>query len=199
MRSSQVSWTCTSIGKPMIPARQIQSMRQSLEKQATVQPAAPGSGEKYMPWYGAAAGGLAGSQLASKFLPKKYRAAGQMAGTLLGTAVGVHGGEAVGRKLDQAKTAEEKKRDTPAKVLGRSLGGLALGSAVGTAVPYVLDKGLERYRGRGLMSPTTAMKVGPVVGGILGVATPLFHHEMSRRMIATHKKNMEEDRGGQRP
>jgi hypothetical protein len=84
-------------------------------KEAFGQPAAappqqqkqPGKMEKYMPWYGAAGLGAVGHHL-GKMVPKKYQFAGSVAGTLAGTALGVHGGEALGRKLDQRKTAEAR-------------------------------------------------------------------------------------------
>lgn len=68
-----------------------------------------GNMENRLPWYGTvglgAAGGLAGQHVA----PAKYKTLGLLAGTLLGTGVGLEGGLAAGKALDQR--AARKKQE----------------------------------------------------------------------------------------
>jgi hypothetical protein len=61
----------------------------------------------YLPWYGVTAGSILGGAAGSKLVPKKYQLLGTLGGGLLGTAAGLHGGEALGKRLDRglAKSA----------------------------------------------------------------------------------------------
>lgn len=77
---------------------QLRAMREEFEKQASW-------AKDDLPWYTTAAGATGGTLAASKFVPKKYRAAGQVGGALLGTAAGLEGGKVIGRRFD--KTAAD--------------------------------------------------------------------------------------------
>lgn len=78
------------------------SMSSELEKIAE-----SGTAEKYLPWYGAAGLGAAGSELVGRTAPRNYKLPARVVGAMLGTAAGVHGGEALGRKLDKTASEEE--------------------------------------------------------------------------------------------
>jgi hypothetical protein len=81
-----------------------EAMGQPMQPQQPAQQ--PGKMEKYLPWYGAAGAGAAGHEIGKRLVPGKYRALGAIGGTLLGTALGVHGGEALGKRLDRPKIAK---------------------------------------------------------------------------------------------
>lgn len=165
-------------------------------KEAREAPQQPGKMQKYLPWYGAAGIGMAGHET-GKLLPKKYQMLGRIGGTLAGTALGVHGGETVGRKLDQRKTAaiEEKKPKHPASTLGKSM----LGFGLGTAGGYVGMKGLDalmRARGGTGLSQHAALAV-PVLTGLGGLAYANMQKKTLGKMREDHLKRQEMKRGSQ--
>lgn len=147
--------------------------------QQSPQPAKqPGKMQTYMPWYGAAGLGALGAHYGGKVLPKKYKLLGQVGGTLLGTAMGVHGGEAVGKRLDRSKTAAEqepvkKPWSHAAKTVGTGLAGLGVGTLAG----YGASKGLQAaLRSKGVEVPDSLLttKVLPLAGGGAGTAYALW-------------------------
>lgn len=63
--------------------------------------------EEKMPWYTTAGLGTAGAMVGKKLL-KKAPGVGAVIGALAGTGMGLEGGTALGKKLDQRKSAEAK-------------------------------------------------------------------------------------------
>jgi hypothetical protein len=91
------------------------------------------------------------------------------------------------------KMAAALKKDAgPGTVLAKGLLGLGTGMALG----YGGMKGIEALRGKPIQSTTAALTL-PLATGALGLAAPLFHHEMLRRMRESHLKRQEG--GGREP
>ena len=165
------------------------------QAQPQAQQKQPGKMEKYLPWYGAAGLGMVGHE-AGKLLPKKYQMAGRIGGTLLGTGLGVHGGEAIGKRLDQRKTAaaEEKMPPHPGATLGKSL----LGFGVGTAAGYAGMKGLDalmRARGGSGLPRNAVMSALPLVTGLGGLAYTQMQNKTVGKMRQDHLQRQEKKRG----
>jgi hypothetical protein len=70
---------------------------------ASAKVAEVGPMENKLPWYTTAGMGTAGAMAGSHLVPAKYKTLGAIGGTLLGTGVGLEGGTAIGRELDQRK------------------------------------------------------------------------------------------------
>ncbi len=150
-----------------------------------------GTFEKYFPAYTSAVGGYLGSRV-KNVLPKNMQTAGATLGTIVGTGMGLHGGEAVGKKLDHKKTktaAEEE--GAAASVLGKSL----LGFGAGTALGYAGLKGFDALAGKPVVSSPAARAALPVIGGALGMAYPHLHSMTVEKMRRAHLKKQEERRG----
>jgi hypothetical protein len=182
--------------------------------------AEPGKAEKYLPWYGSAGLGAIGHEVGKRALPGKLKTLGAIGGAVLGAGLGVHGGEALGRKIDQRKSrrppeddppmsiqpvpgpqppaklaAAEKKKPSAGRVLGSSLLGMGAGMGAG----YGASKGLHALSratgGKGLI-PSTAARAMPFVGGAIGMTAPLLHYATLQNMREEHAKKQEQDHGG---
>lgn len=164
------------------------SMANELKKQASNE---PGKLERYMPWYGGAGLGAVGHHFGGKLVPPKYRLLGQIGGTLLGTAAGVHGGEALGKKLDQPKLAAvEETPPHPGVTLGKSI----LGFGLGTAGGYLGMKGLDalmRARGGPGLPQHAALKAIPILTGLGGLAYTRMQNKTLEKMREDHLKRQE--------
>ena len=145
---------------------------------------AKGKHEKYMPWYGAAAGATGaheGVKALTKKLPKKLSIPLSIGGAVLGTAIGVHGGEALGKKLDKRKKEKEKAAEEKpksrvkevAKTVGKGVAGMALGSAAGLGTGKLIEYGARRM---GAVIPKSSLvRYGlPIAGAGLGTAYSLW-------------------------
>lgn len=177
-----------------IDPRSMQKMAEELKLALAGSAASPGKVEQKMPWYTTAAGGLlgsaAGGALAGKYLPKKYKLLGQLGGALAGTAVGLEGGEALGRMVDQKLAAAETKPESPVRVLGKSLLGMGAGMGAGVLIPKGIDAAVTAVRGRPIM-PQSAATIAPLVGGALGLAAPLLQYATLQKMREQHVKKQE--------
>ena len=143
--------------------------------------------EKYLPWYGAAGLGMVGHE-AGKLLPKKLQMLGRIGGTLAGTALGVHGGEAVGKKLDQrqlrkqADYGDENGGNTPApknrvkevaKTVGKGLAGMSAGTLAGYGAGKAVEHG-ARAVGKPVSKAALVRYGIPAAGAGLGTAYSLW-------------------------
>lgn len=138
-----------------------------------------GSAEKYLPWYGAAAGGTGGALLGEKVVPKRLRGLGMVGGALVGTGVGLHSSEAVGRAIDKRlkKTAKVKLAVGEATPTGWWEGHLpwytsALGGAGGAVLGHAAAGALG-------LDPT----IGMIGGTVIGTGVGLHPGEMLGRQI----------------
>lgn len=88
--------------------KHLKRMEKKLEKTGE------GTAEKYLPWYGAAAGGTGGALLGEQVVPRRLRGVGMVGGALIGTGIGLHSAEALGRAIDgsQEKSAWAKLAST---------------------------------------------------------------------------------------
>jgi len=147
----------------------------------------PGKMEKYLPWYGSAGLGAAGAYAGGKFMPAKYKLLGNVGGALLGAAAGVHGGEAIGRRLD--KTAEAKKKERSMlraiKPWAQGIAGFGLGSAAGYGGIKATDYFLRRA-GQPGVTPGAMGYIVPAATGALGTMYGLWkakEQEAMRRAV----------------
>lgn len=162
-----------------------------------MQPRQPGKMEKYLPWYGTAGGGTLGHHFGKKLVPKKYKFLGALTGTLAGTALGLHGGKAIGKRLDRSKTAaKEEKPPHPGVTLAKSLAGFGTGTALGYLGMKGVDRLLRAGGGQGLPQHT-ALKALPIVTGLGGLAYTQMQNKTLKKMRENHLKRQEMKRGGQ--
>lgn len=172
----------------MIPTASMRAMAGSLKEAMEARP--NGKWESKLPWYTTAMGGLGGALAAQKLLPEKYQALGQLGGALLGTGIGLHGGEASGRKIDErkaraaAKTAEEG--PSVVGTLGKSLLGLGVGAGAGYGAMELADHVMRRG-GTGPGIPATgAARWIPAASAALGAASPILYQQTLQKLREAH-------------
>jgi hypothetical protein len=164
--------------------------------------------EKNLPWYGVTAGSVLGGAAGAHLVPKKYQLLGTLGGGLLGTAVGLHGGEALGRKIDLAreKTAEEVQVEdqapptapvaaplppSPAWTLAKHVAGLGLGTAAGYAGMRGADALIRRAGGAGIPRGSALQWAIPLVTGAGGLAYSHLQQRTLDKMREDHLKRQE--------
>lgn len=177
-----------------IPAGAMRSMRKGIEDSAY-----GGTMHQYLPWYGVTAGGILGGAAGAKLMPKKYQLLGTLGGGLLGTAAGLHGGEAIGKKLDErmakSAAAEEYKPPHPALTAAKSLGGMGVGMLAGYGGMQAADAILKKTRGQGLPRGSKAMWAVPIMTGAGGLAYSHMQQKTLEKMRKDHLARQEKKRG----
>ena len=171
---------------------------------------APGKGEKYAPWYGAAALGGLGHHLGGLASPK-HKLFGSIAGSLAGTAAGVHGGEAMGRALDnrmmKGGSAEEPQQEGPqepnynqtlrdiakrkAIVTAKEIGAISLPMIAGVGAGMGYEKFMAS-RGGSAPAARKLMAYGalPLVGGTAALAYRAAQHLKENEFARIREEEM---------
>jgi len=169
-------------------AGSLQSMRFELEKRAQFE-------AEDIPWYTTAAGGTGGTLAAGKYLPKKYRAAGQVGGALLGTALGLAAGKPLAKRLEKKAELEERPPH-PALTAAKTIGGLGVGMLAGYGGMKAIDAALQKTRGRGLPKGSNLMWAVPLVTGAGGLAYSHLQQRTLEKMRQDHLKRQQLEKGG---
>jgi hypothetical protein len=127
----------------------------------------PEAVQKTLPWYTTGAGALLGGH-AGAGGSGKMRLARTLGGAMLGTGVGLHGGEAIGKKIDRMRAKRKEKRGEIEKTSGyRALGALG-GAAVG-AVPLAIVGAVSGAAAGAAAEKRDERKpIGTLKGGLMG-------------------------------
>jgi hypothetical protein len=155
-----------------------------------------GEAEKYLPWYGSTTlGGLGAA--AAQSLTKKHKLPAAIAGSLAGTVAGVHGGEALGRRLDRLRRLKEKtgEEKTVPRIMGEGLLGFGAGALTGYGAGRLLEKGI---RGVGKSPLPILPRVLGTAGAVGGMSYPLwkaYEQDAIRRALEERRKKLEKERG----
>jgi hypothetical protein len=88
---------------------------------------------------------------------------------------------------------EELRSEGPMSIIGKSLLGLGVGTAAGYGSGLALDHLLTKARGTPV-SPHTAAKFMPLVGGAIGLAAPHFYQMTQQKAQQAHLKQEEKRR-----